>query len=143
MWKLREELVQALEELNLLEDVFIPVNEELESIVLEEGNTEGRIVMYYTTKYERSQKNRNNAVKIHGLSCCVCDFNFENFYGALGKNYIEVHHLKPLYSRDEEVIPNVETDLVCLCSNCHRMLHRSKSDIMTPDELKFIIKENL
>ena len=27
-------------------------------------------------------------------------------------------------------------DLACLCSNCHRMIHRSRDHVMTPEELK-------
>ena len=39
------------------------------------------------------------------------------------------------------MIPNPETDLVTICSNCHRMIHRKKNDIITPEKLKEIIQE--
>ena len=39
------------------------------------------------------------------------------------------------------MIPNPETDLVTICSNCHRMIHRKKNDIITPEQLKKIIQE--
>jgi len=116
-------------------------DENLESLVFVIGEDEGKKIQYYTTKYERSRKNRNDAVRIHGLSCYVCGFNFEVFYGKIGKDYIEVHHLKPLHSRDEVVAVNPETDLICICSNCHRILHRKKDSIISPDELKNMIEE--
>lgn len=60
-------------------------------------------------------------------------------YGDLGEGYTEIHHKKPLHSLEEEVEVNPETDLVPVCSNCHRMLHRRRDRIMTIEELKKII----
>ena len=106
-----------------------------ESTVIK-GKKEGRIIERYVTKYERNPKNRAAAIKIHGYSCAVCGFNFAEVYGELGRDFIEVHHVKPLYSLNEEVIINPETDLVCLCANCHRMIHKKRGTIMTVEELK-------
>ena len=55
----------------------------------------------------------------------ICGFDFEEKYGELGKGYIEVHHIKPLSEIDEEVVVNPETDLICVCSNCHRKIHNN------------------
>ena len=71
----------------------------------------------------------------------VCDFDFEEAYGELGKGFIEVHHTKSLYSLEDEVEINPEEDLVCLCSNCHRMIHRRRDKILTVEELKEIMEE--
>ena len=71
----------------------------------------------------------------------VCDFDFEEVYGELGKDFIEVHHTKPLSSLEHEVEVNPEEDLVCLCSNCHRMIHRNRNKIMTVEELKKLMEE--
>lgn len=63
----------------------------------------------------------------HGTTCQGCDFNFSEKYGELGLGFIEAHHLRPL-STLEEGIPvkyNIATDFVVLCSNCHRMIHRT------------------
>jgi len=46
-----------------------------------------------------------------------------------------------LSSLDEEVKVNPETDLVCLCANCHRMIHRKVNAILTPEQLKHIMVE--
>lgn len=56
------------------------------------------------------------------------------------ENYIEIHHTKPLSSIKEEVIVNPDTDLVPLCSNCHRMVHRRK-EVLTINEFKMLIKQ--
>ena len=72
----------------------------------------------------------------------ICGFDFELKYGELGKGYIEVHHIKPLSNLDEVVIVNPETDLICVCANCHRMLHRFKNYIVLPEELQQMIEDN-
>lgn len=101
------------------------------------GTTEGKRTVYYTTKYERSSKNREAAIRIHGTKCMICGFDFGQKYGELGKGYIEVHHIKPLATLEQEVVINPETDLICVCANCHRMLHRFKNYIVTVEELKY------
>ena len=78
----------------------------LETIEIE-NRVEGKRKKIYTTKYERNSKNREEAIKIHGTRCMVCDFDFEEVYGELGKDFIEVHHTKPLYTlegRDDFMI---------------------------------------
>ena len=110
-----------------------------DSLVIDK-HLEGRAVKYYTTKYERSRANRDAAIQIHGLTCMVCGFNFEAVYGDIGRDYIEVHHVKPLYSLDEEVEIDPQNDLVCLCSNCHRMIHRRCDSILSVSELKKLIQ---
>ena len=106
------------------------------------GTTEGKRTVYYTTKYERSSKNREAAIRIHGTKCMICGFDFGQKYGELGKGYIEVHHIKPLATLEKEVVINPETDLICVCANCHRMLHRFKNYIVTVEELKYIVDDN-
>ena len=107
----------------------------LESVVIF-GKGDGRKIHYYTTRYERSVKNRNKAIALHGLTCQCCGFNFQEKYGDIGKDFIEVHHIKPLFSINQEMEVNAQTDLVCLCSNCHRMIHRKKNEILTVEELR-------
>jgi 5-methylcytosine-specific restriction enzyme A len=52
-----------------------------------------------------------------------------------------VHHVKPLSTIKEEVEINPETDLVPVCANCHRMIHRRKDDVLTIEELKSIVEQ--
>nr|WP_242551099.1 HNH endonuclease [Enterococcus hulanensis] len=100
---------------------------------------EGRKIQIYTYKYERKPELRNEAIRIHGLTCKACGFNFEDYYGEVGKDFIEIHHIKPLHSYDEEIDITPEYDLVPVCSNCHRMIHRKKDNILSIDQLKSIL----
>lgn len=111
------------------------------SVIVSESHSEGRVIQYYTSKYERSAANRAAAIKLNGAKCMACGFDFEDVYGELGRNFIEVHHIKPLYSLDDEVVIDPATDLVCLCSNCHRMIHRKRDGILSLEELIKIIKK--
>lgn len=106
------------------------------------NRAEGNKIEYYVSRYERNPEYREQAIKRHGLICQICGFDFKKKYGCLGEGYIEVHHKKPLYSLDNEIIPNPETDMICVCSNCHRMLHRHRNSIVSPEELIAILYEH-
>ncbi|WP_323707918.1 HNH endonuclease [Mammaliicoccus sciuri] len=107
----------------------------LESVIYKEG----KIMQQYGTKYERNQKLRRKAIELHGVTCRCCGFNYEKVYGEFGKGFIEIHHIKPMYSIKEEIIVDPKTDLVPLCSNCHKMVHRKKEKPLTIKELKQLI----
>lgn len=60
-----------------------------------------------------------------GSLCCeACGFDFSITYGRLGEGFCEVHHLVPLSASAESVVTRLD-DLAVLCSNCHRIIHRS------------------
>lgn len=145
VWKIRDELIIALENLHIVSrDSYVSKtgideeSENIESFVYKEGKKIG----YYSTKYERNSKLRNLAIKIHGTKCQICGFDFEKTYGLLGKDFIEVHHIKPLYLTKGEIEIDPKADLMCLCSNCHRIIHRNRHDILDPTKLKKIVENN-
>ncbi len=105
-----------------------------------ENDSEGRRILYYTNRYERSPRNRENAIRQHGTTCQVCGFNFEDVYGDIGRGFIEVHHVVPLSSKDAVTSVNPSTDLVCLCANCHRMIHKAPNGVYSVEELKSILR---
>jgi len=79
--------------------------QDIESQNLEESDfKEGEPKQRYINYYERNPRLRKAAKRIHGLRCKVCDFDFKEFYGERGVEYIEVHHLRPVSSRDEEAL---------------------------------------
>lgn len=135
VWKIRAELIQAIEELHLFDDITSQADDVLESIGIIEQRPEGKVKVSYTSKYERDRRNRRMAIELHGTRCAICGFDFEQIYGERGKGFIEVHHIKPLYENQDEVIINPQEDLICVCSNCHRMFHRKKDKVPTPEEL--------
>lgn len=69
------------------------------------------------------------------LECQACDFSFIENYGEIGKGFIEAHHIYPIKSLTEETETKIE-DLVLVCSNCHRMLHRERPWVKSIEELK-------
>lgn len=114
---------------------MLNINIDEEQAVFEEG----RPLQYFMTRYERSSVVREAALAIHGYDCVACAFNFEQVYGELGKHYIEIHHVRPLSRVQEQHRINPATDLVPLCSNCHRMVHRHPSEVLPIAELKKLI----
>jgi 5-methylcytosine-specific restriction protein A len=79
-------------------------------------------------RIERNRKAAALAKTFHGTRCQACSMDFGEKYGALGQGFIEAHHLKPIASLQEglAVEYDVAADLAVLCSNCHRMIHRTK-----------------
>ena len=72
--------------------------------------------------------------------CQICGFQFEKKYGKIGADYAEAHHIIPLHKLSGEVRTQIE-DLITVCANCHRMLHRmegKKGDII---KLKQALKQ--
>ncbi|KRF42531.1 hypothetical protein ASH01_17055 [Terrabacter sp. Soil811] len=99
---------------------------------------EGRLVVAKHLRRERNPRLRRakiKAVKGAGkrVACEVCGFDFEAAYGALGRDYIEAHHILPLHASGPT--QTRLADLALLCANCHRMIHRS-SPWLTPVELR-------
>ena len=102
------------------------------------GELEGEKQELLQTKYERSRKNRALCLTFYGYSCQGCGINMEVEYGNLGKEFIHVHHKKPVSSSGVAVVDPVE-DLIPLCPNCHSIVHRTNPPVEI-ERLKEIIK---
>jgi len=100
---------------------------------------EGKRVQVLSSKYERDPKLRKKAIEFHGTKCAVCGFDFYDTYGSRGEGFIEIHHKKPLYKIEEEIYVDPKDDLVPLCSNCHRMIHRFKDNYLSIEDLNRIV----
>jgi predicted HNH restriction endonuclease len=101
--------------------------------------------------YERSTRLRDaaiNAFTLKGIiSCDCCKFNFETFYGhSIGSGYIEIHHIRPIFKYEgqdlNKFIKDAIKNLVPVCSNCHRMIHRNWKKPLEIETLKNSIKRN-
>jgi len=55
--------------------------------------------------------------------CQICHFRFEDYYGAVGRDFAEAHHIIPLAKLDTIRHSTID-HLITVCANCHRMLHR-------------------
>ncbi|WP_405166055.1 HNH endonuclease [Nocardia sp. NBC_01499] len=73
------------------------------------------------------------------VRCEVCAFDFKATYGERGEGYIEVHHVIPLHVSGET--KTKLSDLILLCSNCHRMIHTG-SQWLHPDELRALLVQH-
>lgn len=101
----------------------------------EDTVTEGAKKQVIVNRYERDRGARTRCIEEHGVSCSVCNFDFENFYGSVGAGFIHVHHLTPLSKIGESYELDPVEELRPVCPNCHAMLHRSK-DGLSIEELK-------
>lgn len=120
-------------------EVEIKEAEEIENIltktqikdteVLEGGGEYREVLWRYRNRGIINEKKSNS-----DYTCEICEFNFSGVYGAIGNEYIVIHHLDPIGSREHATMTRLE-DLALVCDNCHRMLHR-KSPPYTPEELK-------
>lgn len=104
---------------------------------------EGRIKYVTHQRLERNKKlidlAKQKFIEKNGsLHCEVCGFNFETKYGEIGEDYIEAHHSLPISEMKENHKTKVE-ELVMVCANCHRMLHRRRP-WLNKDELSLLIK---
>jgi 5-methylcytosine-specific restriction endonuclease McrA len=73
---------------------------------------------------ERSESLAGAAKIRDNFTCQVCGFNFADFYGPSGAGLAEAHHRVPLKSAKANK-PTAVADLITVCANCHRMLHRN------------------
>ncbi len=108
----------------------------------EEPFVEGEQRSRYITYYERNPKARTAAIRDHGVTCMACGFRFEDVYGARGKDYIEVHHIRPVSESPETCATDPREDMIVVCANCHRMIHRRQDRILTLEELKVILRRS-
>ena len=98
---------------------------------------EGDKVLLSGYRYERDIQARKVCIKEYGYDCSICNFNFGNQFGEIGKDFIHVHHLKPLSLQGGEYEVNPLEDLRPVCPNCHAMLHK-RTPPYSIEELKHI-----
>ena len=100
---------------------------------------EGRVVTRVHVRRERNRKiveqKKKSIMRQQGfLKCEACGFRFDTTYGDRGSTFIECHHTKPVHEmRAGE--KTKQSDLVLLCSNCHRMVH-TKRPWLTLNEVR-------
>jgi len=78
-------------------------------------------------KAKKDQFKRENKGK---LFCEACAFNFTKTYGI---EAIECHHTKPINKGERYT---KLSDLILLCPNCHRVVHKEKDKVPTLEQLK-------
>ncbi len=112
---------------------------------------EGTQAIIKTKVYKRSSKLRDKAIQFYTVNdrikCQACCFDFEEFYGVYGKDFIEIHHQKPVFQFDgddlERTIEEALENVIPVCSNCHRMIHRKRDEPLSLEEIKDHVREDL
>lgn len=112
---------------------------------------EGKKKVVVTSVYERSDKLRKKAIEHYThngrIKCKVCCFDFEDFYGNHGSGFIEIHHQKPVFMFEnedlEQKIDNALENVMPVCSNCHRMIHRTRNNPLSFQEIKNHVRRDL
>jgi 5-methylcytosine-specific restriction protein A len=116
----------------------------IENDEFEEDALEGRVLTREHRYRERDatliKRKKDKHAAEHGqVSCAACGFDFYDSYGERGEGFIECHHTKPV----SELRPGERTklsDLVLLCSNCHRMIHRRRPWLQI-EELRALLQK--
>ena len=120
-------------------------NNDWDLINLEKEFSEGKQILRTHLSYERNNQviplAKEHFKQKHGgkLFCEICGFDFYKTYGELGKDYIEGHHITPVSQLKEGETTKIE-DIIMVCSNCHRMLHRRKP-WLSIEELKLLLNK--
>jgi 5-methylcytosine-specific restriction protein A len=137
-WTIREELVKAIEELNIFSDDSYSDDDLVSDIENSDISSEApsfeysgksknkKEPVYVQNKYlyPRSRKVSINALGHANYKC-----EFDNSHSTFTRrnsnlNYTEPHHLVPItYYNNFEVSLDVEENIVSLCCNCHKQVH--------------------
>ena len=105
-----------------------------------EGFSEGRVIERWHLARERDPGAVRAAKAGVPLVCVCCGFDFEAAYGDAGRGFIEVHHTRPLSAYDPSGEETRTKDLVLVCANCHRILHRRRP-WLTVEELQAAVAQ--
>ncbi len=108
----------------------------------EEGTiTEGARHQVIVNAYERDSSARLKCIDHYGTRCFVCGFSFQSVYGEVAKDFIHVHHLKPLSEIGSEYTLDPVKDLRPVCPNCHAVLHLGKPVFSIEEVMEFLRKK--
>ena len=84
---------------------------------------EGKLVQITSNYYERNREARRACIAHYGPICQICEMDFEQVYGELGRGYIHVHHKEMISKKGGEGKVDFINDLIPVCPNCHAMIH--------------------
>ena len=129
-YRLREEIARNEE------NEEIGFQEDIEKRILENKNDFNEKITFerkpkqhknesVITKYSRSDEVASKALSFARYKCEI-DNNHVTFVSRRsGENYVEAHHLIPIsFSEEFNFSLDVEANIVSLCPNCHRKIHR-------------------
>ena len=122
-------IVQEIDDKNILPE---EVGEEI---------WEGGKARVTVNQYERSGDARLRCIEHHGMSCCICGFNFEESYGEEFLGLIHMHHVVPLSKINKNYKVDPIKDLAPVCPNCHAAIHHGRKT-RSIDEVRKLIRKS-
>lgn len=126
---------------NILDSLVLSSDEPVADAAEEFWSMEGRkLLKRHITKERSPILIKTFKSQLKDFSCSACGFSFEKVYGKLGNKFIEAHHTTPISSLMTQTKMSL-SDLVGVCSNCHRMLH-SENPPLSVEELREILKKS-
>jgi predicted HNH restriction endonuclease len=142
VWTLRPQVARALEQLGWVNPHLTVGPRDNDEDELSVEIVEQRRYRWHRL-VERNSKGSQAAKKVHGYQCQACAFSFEKFYGSVGRDFIEAHHLIPLSDLGVHETRSYSTnDFAVLCSNCHRMIHKWRDPSDLDGFRKMILRRN-
>ena len=93
--------------------------------------------------WTHDQSLAKEAIADAGYRCQACGLGPTQKYDGPKDGCLEAHHLRPFSSAQAKEVEVRRKDLVCLCANCHRMIHHKISanrQSVTLSEFKNSIK---
>ena len=125
------------------ETISLETIERFKDLDEEEVFPEGKEKYSVHKSKERNQKlvaiKKQKALLVNpNLPCEICKFSFKEQYGELGDKFIEAHHIFPISELTEATETKLE-DLILVCSNCHKMMHRRRPWLVK-EEIERLLK---
>ena len=131
-----------------MKEIETEIKKDFVGVTIEEGALERRSI----NQRKRSDKLRNLAIEKHQkenrgrLPCVACGFDFEEKYGEYGKHFIEIHHKELISEMDikgnQQKVEDALKKICPLCSNCHKIIHRKKGEMLSIEKIKEIINKS-
>jgi predicted HNH restriction endonuclease len=107
---------------------------------------EGALITTNRKVAQRSALLRKIAIKHFkdendSIQCEGCGFRAEDVYGDEFRGLIEIHHARPLFVTGFRKIDRDTAieQLIPLCPNCHRVVHRDPNTCISLSELRLVI----
>ena len=97
---------------------------------------EGMEYECHSKEYKRNRELRDEVAQERNYTCEICGVYLNDIYGPIANEFIEVHHKDPVHDGERTT---TKEDLICVCPNCHSMLHR-ENPILSPEDLKLRMK---
>jgi 5-methylcytosine-specific restriction protein A len=86
--------------------------------------SEGERLRVWVNRFERDSRAREACLSSYGSRCSICLMSFYERYGETMRDFIHVHHLRPISQIGTSYDVDPVADLRPVCPNCHAVIHQ-------------------